>query len=248
MQRRTFVGSVFAALAAPLLPAADLGVKVPDPRVWNTATLTAELQKLFVCQPGPAAAMFDMTATGAIKEVVLTESPDAVYPNIAIKKSSPRAEGDVRYVYETYACGVEGGTAEEAEARLAKHFYDQFSQLPTGPLVWRTAPVFATEEVVEYGKTWLTAEQIEDEVWKWVKRPRPSNPAVLSTAYIKDKPLVVPEGVELDTSSGSYKHVVKRTQLHKMRMRLVLPHLYDDENTALPQAFKPEGTPTQRIL
>ena len=53
----------------------------------------------------------------------------------------------------------------------------------------------------------------------------------------------IPQNVELDPMMGSYRYVVEKTHLHKMRMRLVLPHLYDstEETPALPSLFKPEG-------
>jgi hypothetical protein len=108
------------------------------------------------------------------------------------------------------------------------HFYDHFSQLPAGPLVWRVQPSFASEELVEYGKTWATQAAVEDGVKDLTNKPA---------------------DVELDYMSGTYKYVTKRTQLHKMRMRLVLPHLYDhsDETVALPELFKPEGALIKRI-
>jgi hypothetical protein len=125
-----------------------------------------------------------------------------------------------RYIYETYVAAVKGGTAEEAEAKLAQHFYEQFSKVPAGQLVWRTKPTFSSHEVVEFGETWLTSEAIED-----------SN---------EEAPFI-PQGVEYDFANGSYRFVKEKYTLHKMRMRLVLPEVYDEETPAIPGLFKPEG-------
>lgn len=145
-------------------------------------------------------------------------------------EEQPLAEDHKRYIYETYACAVEGGSAADAEARLAKHFYDEFSKLPAGPLVWRVEPQFESTPLIKWGDVFLTSEQIEDGF------------ALALTE--------IPENVELDPLTGSYKYVVEKTQLHKMRMRLVLPHLYDrtTETPALPSLFKPEGALITRMV
>lgn len=227
MKRRNFIGASLAILATPVLPSTGIGFRAPDPKIWNTATLTALMEKQFACQMGPASALFDMLDGKVLPaERVTLQVPR--YPNQYYTDWAPTPEGATRYIHETYACAIEGGSAEEAEARLAKHFYDHFSQLPAGPLVWRVQPSFASEELVEYGKTWATQAAVEDGVKDLTNKPA---------------------DVELDYMSGTYKYVTKRTQLHKMRMRLVLPHLYDhsDETVALPELFKPEGALIKRI-
>lgn len=228
MQRRSFIGAVLAALATPLLPAADLGFKVPNPEVWNAATLTAELQKLFTSQMGPVAPLFEML-NGEVVHAEKVVLPVPGYPNQYYTDWAEPPSGATRYIYTTYACAVEGGSAQEAEARLAKHFYDQFSQLPAGPLVWRVQPQFSSEEVVEYGDVWATLEDVQDGYRK-----------------ITDKP----DNVEQDPLTGSYKCVTKRAQLHKMRMRLVLPHLHDHTNTTvvLPELHKADGALLTRMI
>ena len=227
MKRRTFVGSVLAALSAPMLPAVTLAETAPTITTWNTATLTAMLEKQFACQMGPAVAFFEMVG-GAVVHPTKVTVQDPERPNLTYEEWAPTPEGGERYIYATYACAIEGGSAEDAEARLAKHFYDHFSQLPVGPLVWRVQPSFSSEEIVEYGKTWAKREYIEDGFVDLANKP---------------------SDVEMDFATNTYKYVVKRTQLHKMRMRLVLPHLYDHsyETVALPELFKPEGTFIKRM-
>lgn len=226
MQRRTFIGATLAALAAPMLPAAELVKTAPAVTTWNTATLTAMLGKQFACQMGPASALFDML-DGKVLPVERVTLQVPRYPNQYYTDWAPTPEGATRHIYETYACAIEGGIAEEAEARLAKHFYDHFSQLPAGPLVWRVQPSFSSEEVAYYGKTWATQVAIEDR-----------------RVNLDDKPA----NVEFDPVTNSYKYVDRKTTLHKMRMRLVLPHLYSEETPAIPELFKPESAFTTKMV
>ena len=201
MKRRDFLASLVAGATVSMLPANLLA----STNVWNTATLTGMLEKMFACQMGPAVAFFEMTAAG--------------------KLITPGDTMDVpkdRYIYETYVAAVKGGTSEEAEAKLAQHFYEQFSKVPVGKLVWRTKPAFSSHEVVEFGETWMSSEAIED-------------------LYEEAPPM--PAGVEYDFANGSYRFVKEKYTLHKMRMRLVLPEIYDEEVPAIAELFKPEGNP-----
>ena len=229
MQRRSFIAATLAALAAPWLPAKELAAATPSPLVWNTATLTEALRKRFVCTAGPAMAFFEVSKkTGEIVPVVMEEKQHPRFPNQTYREPAELAEDHKRYIYQTYACAIEGGSAQEAEARLAKHFYDEFSKLPAGPLVWRVEPQFSSTPITKWGETFLTREQVEDGF------------------ALSD----IPQNVELDPMMGSYRYVVEKTHLHKMRMRLVLPHLYDstEETPALPSLFKPEGALITRMI
>lgn len=197
MKRRSFLESLLAGLAATTLPLDVLAAPAPDPIVWNTATLTSAMESVFSCRMGPPMAFFEMVkGTDTIIEI----KPDQVLG--AIEK--PHPVDHERFIYQTYALGIEGGSAEEAEARLAKHFYDIFSQMPASKLVWRTKPQFVSDELVKYGDTWATAEEIED----GFKR-------------LEDKP----NDVEYDISWGNYRYVTEKVPLHKMRMRLVMTDL-----------------------
>jgi hypothetical protein len=201
MKRRDFLASLVAGATVAVLPTNLLA----STNVWNAATLTGMLEKMFACQMGPPVAFFEVTAAGKI-----------LTPNE--KLSVPIN----RYTYETYVAAVKGGTAEEAEAKLAQHFYEQFSKVPAGQLVWRTQPTFSSHEVVEFGDTWMTSEAIEDST--------------------EEAPFM-PAGVEYDFATGNYRFVKEKYTLHKMRMRLVLPDVYDEEVPAIASLFKPEGSP-----
>lgn len=226
MERRTFLSAALAALAAPYLPVAEAAAEIPSPTVWNAATLTARMESMFACQMGPAAPFVDVVR-GVATAVPVIEHPHDKFPNLMDTSHGPVPEGGQRYRYETYACAIEGGDAQEAEARLAKHFYEAFSKLPAGQLVWRVTPQFATEERIRWGVTYATREQVEDGQYDLSK---------------------LPEDAQYDIEWGSYRQVLSKAPLHKMRMRLVLPHLYDDELTvALPGLFKPEGARIVRM-
>jgi len=201
MKRRDFLASLVAGATVAVLPAGAFASNT----VWNTATLTGMLEEMFACKMGPPWAFFEVTAAGEI----LTPNE-----NLSVPIN--------RYIYETYVAAVKGGTAEEAEAKLAKHFYEQFKQVPAGQLVWRTKPIFSSHEVIEFGETWMTSEAIED-----------SN---------EEAPFI-PTGVEYDFATGNYRFVKEKYTLHKMRMRLVLPDVYDEEAPAIASLFKPEGNP-----
>lgn len=246
MKRRTFVGAAIAALAAPYLSAADLAAPSPA-KPLNAASLTAALEGMFSCQVGPANSVFDLVA-GNIVNPMRLEAASRFQPDYMVMKLGPVAEGGKRYEYATYVCAVEGGSAEDAEMRLAQHFYDNFSKLPAGQLVWRVKPEFESQEVTEWGDTYLTAEQIEDEVWKAKKSLRANGR--LRSYRDHAATLELPEGVALDPATDSYRHISRRFTLHKMRMRLVLPHLYDHEQEeyVLPNLVAQEGGKTPRIF
>ena len=244
MKRRAFIGAAIASLAAPYLSAADLAA--PSPAIpLNAASLTDALESMFMCQFGPLNSAFDIV-NGSIVNPVRVEVPDVIRPNIRYLRLAPVVEEGKRYEYITYACAVEGGSAENAEMRLAQHFYDNFSKLPTGQLVWRVKPEFGSDEVTEWGDTFLTAEQIEDRAWK-IKNGTRSN-GEIRTYYDHAAILQVPSDVDLDPVTNSYRHINRRFTLHKMRMRLCLPHLYDEEEYVLPSLVTQLGGKSPRIF
>lgn len=244
MKRRTFVGAAIAALAAPYLSAADLAAPSPV-KPLNAASLTAALEGMFSCQVGPANSVFDLVA-GKVVNPMRLEVAHRLMPNYMVMQLGPVAEGGKRYEYATYVCAVEGGSAEDAEMRLAQHFYDNFSKLPAGQLVWRVKPEFESQEVTEWGDTFLTAEQIEDEVWKAKKSLRANGR--LRSYRDHAATLELPEGVALDPATDSYRHISRRFTLHKMRMRLCLPHLQEQEEYVLPNLVAQEGARTPRLF
>lgn len=241
MKRRDFLGSLLAGATLASLPASVLAS--PDPIIWNAETLAAQLENMFSCRMGPPMAFCYFNGkTGEVVKAEPTETQHPRFPNQKIAGYTPPPEGYSKYDYETYVCAIEGGTAEEAEAKLAKHFYDEFSKVPSGSLVWRVKPHFESELVNEYGKTYLTQAQIEDQVWKFTDR---GNGRVKFDAAAQPS---LPEDVELDPNTQSYRHVKRKYMLHKMRMRLVLPESYKgDDEFAISSLARQEGTRAIRI-
>ena len=227
MDRRTFLAAALAALATPYLPAANAGSGVLTPAAWNAETLTAALEKMFQCQTGPAAPFFAMVG-GVPKEVEKVEKKHPLFSNITVEEFAEETNHP-HYRYVTYACAVEGGDAKEAEMQLANHFYDNFAKLPTGPLVWRVKPEFESHDEIGWGVTYATQTDVEDRLYDLAN---------------------LPEDAQYDIAMDSYRQVLSKTTFHKMRMRLVLPHLYDheEETVALPNLAKPEGARTTRMI
>ena len=222
MKRRDFLASLLAGATASVLPSNLLA----STNVWNTATLTSMLESMFACQMGPASALVYVNKDW-IAEPLLMTSVDPIYPNQILKTYAPPPDGYEGYKYETYVAVVKGGTAEEAEAWLAKHFYEQFSKVPAGKLIWRTKPTFSSHEIVEFGETFFSQTQIED---------------------FTAESIEFPMNVEFDFATEGFRYVKEKYTLHKMRMRVVLPEVYDVEIPAVPGLFKPEGSPIFNLI
>lgn len=203
MERRNFVLAAISALTAPFLPAAQLVQAAPNITEWSAATLTSAIESMFKCQVGPKAGAFAFV-NGMANELPFMEAGPEDMPNNRWLELAPH-ENTVCYV--TLACAIEGGDKKEAEARLAKHFYDHLSQLPSGPLVWRTKPEFSSVEDVKYGHTYCTAEEVEDGLFDLSR---------------------LPVDAQLEFDTGNYRQVVGKSQIHRMRMRLAFPELVED--------------------
>lgn len=241
MKRRGFLqifGAVVAHAALPMLAAETTVAAAEAP--WTTARLATEMDLMFNSRLGPAMAFFELTPNDGVKYAELV--------------GAMGEQHDVmRVTYQSFAVGIEGGTAEAAEAQLAKHFYDEFQRYAMDrPLMyWRRKPQFESHEIVEYGETFLTAEEIEDETWRFTNVGDPvwrktAHGQMVSTQRRHFDPtaqLVIPEGVELDWTTNSYRYVTKRTQLHKMSMRLAIPQCWGN----MEQLAHPAGEPVTRI-
>lgn len=243
MKRRDFLGALAAGATLASLPVS--AITTPDPIIWNAETLAARLEAMFACRVGPATGFYE----------VLASTGQLIKPNDKL----PEGAMVNRYIYETYVCAVEGGSAQDAEARLAKHFYDEFSKVPAGSLVWRLKPHFQSDEVTEYGDTYLTHEQVEDEAWKFTavgeEHAVGQNHEYQITQfkgkrvkYDEHAELVLPPNVEYHFESGGYKYVERKYTLHKMRMRLVLPESYrGEEDLTIQSLSRKEGGVPVRI-
>jgi hypothetical protein len=190
---------------------------------------------MFACRMGPATAFYEtLASTGQILTPELAAQLFPDQPVIDGVHQTPSGTEVRRYVYQTYACGIDGGDAKEAEARLAEHFYGVIQNMAPAQLVWRRKPHFESQEIIEYGDTFLTSEQIEDEVWKFTDR---GNGRVLFT---KDAELVLPDNVEMDFATGNYRFVKQKYTRHVMRMRMVMPE-FEEAGPAIPSLHKVEG-------
>lgn len=241
MDRRNFLGLIAAGAAMQVLPA--LATEAPisaNAQIWTAETLTLEMEKMFACRMGPAAAVFDMVM-GVPTEVKKIEVRHPLFPNAVSVEVAEPTDPSQRYAYQTFGFAMDGGEAWEAEHRLAKHFYDEFSKLDTKNLVWRRKPQFETQEITEYGEVWLTSEQVEDGHWRlanWVDAKGRER-----VRYDPTNPLEIPEGVELDFNTGDYRYVTRKYPLHRMTMRLAFT---DRQNFPVPIA-RLEGEPLPRI-
>jgi len=198
MKRRGFLGLLAAGAAMPFLPSiAPAKTVVASEGLWTAATLTQKMGEMFACRMGPAASFFEVV--------------DPVNTNITN-----------RYTYMTFGLALQGGSAVEAEDRLARAFHASFEGRDQKNLVWRSMPQFQSEEVCEYGDVWATAEEIEDRF-----------------KSLDDKP----ENVAFDFVHHQYRYVTDRYPLHRMRMRLA----FTDKDASEFLLAREEGAPFPRI-
>jgi hypothetical protein len=198
MKRRGFLGLLAAGADMPFLPSvAPAETVVASEELWTAATLTQKMEEMFACRMGPAASFFEIV--------------DPV--NASLVK---------RHVYMTFGLAVQGGSAAEAEDRLAKAFHASFEGRDQKNLVWRSMPQFQSEEVCEYGDVWATAEEIEDRF-----------------KSLDDKP----ENVAFDFDKHQYRYVTDRYPLHRMSMRLA----FTDKDAEEFLLARKKGAPFSRI-
>lgn len=217
MKRRNFLKAVGAGVAFLALPSLAMPKAVG---VINHKRLTDALEEMFICKEGEASAFMEFDAMNAFKYL----TPQALH---SVWKSGDEV---IRLTYQTIAYAVEGGTEDEAQAKLSMYLFKEFKKIAQGSpqkkmLIWRTKPKFSSFEKVIWGDTWKSAEQIEDRVDLGE----------------------MPDGVEYDWETNSYKYINYKTMVHKIRMRLIIPEVMFDEDEYHPLA-KPEGvTMTPRL-
>lgn len=140
----------------------------------------------------------------------------------------------ISYPYKTFAIGVLNGDPEEAKLRTTQYFVDLFKPLANNKpdLWWRVQPNFESLEIVTYGKTWMTAEEIEDggirdgKYYQFIAKDKPRSAGL----FLRDRWIEVskPDNVELDFETNALRYVESKDILHKMRFRLVIPsHLQE---------------------
>ena len=200
MKRRDFLNFLAAGTVLTAVPFKAMS----ETSDWNTQKLTDAMEEMFKCHMGPSMSFCHFNSqTGEVMEPIRTGD---------FKYENPK-DGFEKYEFETYACVVEGGSKEDAEARMAKYFYDEFSKVPAGHLIWRLKPHFYTDEGVEYGEIWATREEVEDNLIDFSQRP---------------------ENVEEDFENSDYRYVKRRYMRHVMRARLSIPDSSEKIDLKLP--------------
>ena len=214
MNRRNFLKAVGVGVGYLALPSIALPKTTG---VINHRRLTEAMEKLFICKEGNESAFIEWDRMGAFQFLTSNAFHTVAKPEYEV----------IRLTYQTFAYGVEGGTEDDAQARLSQYFYKEFKEIAKGPekkmLIWRLKPKFSAEEIVTYDRVWMTAEEKEDR----------------TDAY------EIPDGVEYDWMTGNLSYVKDKTMLYKLRMRLVIPEtMFETEH---PLAKK-EGETIPRMV
>lgn len=224
MERRGFLKAIGAGMAFLSLP--NLGANAfPPPLlqpVYTADGLAGALESLFTCRMGEPAAFMQWTDMLAAHQWL---TPNAFQ---AVRNKEKEL---IRITYQTIGYAIEGGDAKEAEAKLVQFCYEEFEAIAKGDekkmLIWRSKPQFETFDHVKWGKTFMTAEEIEDRVDLRKEQP----------------PIQVPENVEWDWETQSLRFFEEKTKVHKIRMRLAIPEYRVEEASFV----KPEGEPYLRL-
>jgi hypothetical protein len=222
MNKRSFLKAVGISAGFVMLPSLAMEVSTG---INNCADLTTAMESMFTCKMGEPKAFMEFTKEQAEKFFTPAVCSLAAreYEQTWAEYSS---DNIIRLTYQTFAYGIKGGTAEDAERKLSQYLYNRFKQLAENDkkmLVWRIKPVFYSYQHINFGDTWMTPEQIED---------------------LKGLELNIPENVEYNFSTGSYNYVVEKTTVHHIRMRMVLPEITFDVANDL---IKPEGVSYQYL-
>jgi len=219
MKRRSFLQAIGAGAITLAAPVVYSGTGWSGPTCARS--LTEWMESKFYCVMGEPSAFMELQKHDANK----------FFTDASMKVLDPAGDHQIiRISYDTLVYAVEGYTAKEAEAMLAKNFYEGFKELDENDrkqIVWRVKPQFGSDYVREWGDTYLTSEQLEDKAYN----------------NIKECDLEIPEGVQFDFNTNSYKYVKKSYYLHKMRMRLAMPEV----NFEKISAYKLEGEQPTRI-
>lgn len=224
MERRGFLKTIGAGAAMVMLPSLATATveteRVFEFQMHTTADLTAWMQhkfRVFAAMP---------TAFMLVKPVELAGFGvrlDDVPKEKLVYSTTTDAPEAATFRHFVMAYGVEGDDPIEAEKRLVQAVQEELSKVEGGiPLFLRVEPHFSREQMVEYGDTFMTWEEIHD----------------------RGLPETLPEGVAHDFATDSLKYVKRRYTLNKLRLRLSFPTLPEEKEEAL---CTPEGLPTKRI-
>lgn len=224
MKRRGFLQAIGAGAAMIMLPSLATEVlKDAAPVVAGVPTTAAGLTTWMrgsfnVFAAAPAAFMEIKTAELAGFGI----DPKAVPPEKIVVDTAGNPAA-AKFEHFVMAFGIEGDDPVEAERRLVEAAHKELSQIEGGiPLFLRVEPTFNREQITEFGDSYMTWEQIND----------------------TGMPDALPENVALDFQTDSLRYVKRKYTLNKLRLRLSLPTLPEDEEIAL---CITEGAPVKRI-
>lgn len=224
MERRGFLQALAAGAAIIMLPslaAEPLKAEIVAGELTTAAGLTAWMNETFkVFQAEPTAFM---NVKLADLPVLYGFSANDIPEERIVYDTDDRA-AIATFNHFVMAFGIEGDDPVEAERRLVQYAQTALKEHAEAgaPLFLRVEPTFSSEKMNEYGDTYMTWEEIQD----------------------RGLPDALPENVELDFETDTLKYVKRRYTLNKLRLRLSLPTLTEDEEMALGIT---EGTRPKRI-
>ena len=252
MDRRGFLKAIASGTAMLMLPSLAVEAAPIAEDAFFPLTvdgLTHWMEDRFITSMGEARAFYELPIAEAVRR----------YGRIDVDKDSDL----VRFNYLTLAIATEGDDPVKAEERLTFEMIQRLQELKADQhLVWRVKPQFASDEVIEFGDTWMTKEEIEDRV----DLPRFNHGKAQETEWSKKQdawwmerywrmtpketaerpPIRIPEGVEHDFATDSLRYVKRKYTLNKLRMRVVFPNALN-ENFAENFYAQREGEMTIRI-
>ena len=253
MERRTFLKAISVGAASLTMPPIllEASATVAPQTVYTAEGLTGALENLFICKEGEAMAYMEWTDMLAAHKWLTPNAFQAV---------RDKEKELIRITYQTFGYAIEGGDADEAQARLVGFFLEEFNGIAQGKekkmLIWRTKPSFSTVGITKWGKTYMTAEKIEDRVdlrvdWKKVKGVDTERHLRQWAFQVPEHlnhddmtpPIDVPSNVDWDWETQSLRFFEEKTKLHKLRMRLAIPEYRIDEASYV----KPEGSVFPRM-
>ena len=200
MDRRGFLKTLAAGSVMVMLPSLAKTIPLDAPLSLKTVDdLTAWMEGRYECYMGEPKAFMNLDKNG-LKKYNLTFDDLPVETNIWDITDTKVAAANI--VYSTVAFAVEENNPVKAEQQLVQALKERFEEVAPQTLIWRVKPQFTSDKMTEYGETWATREQIDDKL-------------VLHS--------MIPDNVEYDYDSDSYKYVKRRYVLNKLRMRLALP-------------------------
>jgi len=253
MERRNFLKAISVGAASLAMPSIVLSASnlAQANSVYTADALTGALERLFKCKMGQAQAYMEWTDMLAAHKFLTPNAFQAV---------RDKEKELIRITYQTIGYAIEGGDAKETEAKLVQFCLDEFESIAKGNeqkmLIWRTKPHFTSVEIIKWGDTYMTSEQIEDRTdlhidFRKVKGVDTERRLTQWAFKVPENlnrdsdlpPIDVPENVDWDWETQSLRFFKEKTQLHKIRMRLAIPEYRIDET----DFAKPEGSPFPRL-